>query len=191
MIEKFNQKREVPNENSNSDLDQRMIVSLPWVPGLSPKLRKTFRKSNVKAVFKSSANLKTILTMKNKTKLPDLSNPGVYKIDCKCSKSYVGETKLKVSTRVNQHKKTIDDEKWESSGVSQHAKDCNMGFKWDDIKNIKAEERTFDRKVREALEIQRWETAPHNDRGLNQDDGQYVVTNFWRPMLSYLQEKSL
>ena len=85
LIKKFNQKREVPNENSNSDPDQRMIVSLPWVPGLSLKLRKTFRKSNIKAVFKSSANLKTILTLKNKTKLPDLTSPGVYKIDCKCS----------------------------------------------------------------------------------------------------------
>ena len=39
-------------------------------------------KSNMKAVFKSSANLKMILTIKNKTKLPDLSNSGVYRIDC-------------------------------------------------------------------------------------------------------------
>ena len=104
---------------------------------------------------------------------------------------YIGETKLKISTRAKQHQKSIQDKKWESSGISQHAKDCDMGYDWDNIRELKLEERKFDRKVREALEIQRWETAPHNDHGLNQDDGQYVVTNFWRPMLSYLQQKSL
>ena len=30
-----------------------------------------------------------------------------------------------------------------------------------------------------------------NEHGLNQDDGQYVTTTFWKPMLSYLREKSL
>ena len=69
LIEKFNQKREVPNENSNSDPDQRIIVFLPWVLGLSSKLQKTLRKLNINAVFESSANIKTILTGKNKTKL--------------------------------------------------------------------------------------------------------------------------
>ena len=112
-------------------------------------------------------------------------------VNCKCEKSYVGETKLKVSTRIQQHKKSIRDEKWDSSGVSFHARTCKEGFDWEKTSTLKIEERKFDRKVREALEIQLRETSPHNEHGLNQDDGQYVTTTFWKPMLSYLRENSL
>ena len=45
--------------------------------------------------------------------------------------------------------------------------------------------------VREALEIQFRQTSPRSEHGLNQDDGQYVTTSFWKPMFSYLREKSL
>ena len=34
--------------------------------------------------------------------------------------------------------------------------------------------------VREALEIQFREASPRNEHGLNQDDGQYVKTTFWK-----------
>ena len=49
----------------------------------------------------------------------------------------------------------------------------------------------FYRNVREALEIQVQETSPRNEHGLNQDDGQYVTTPFWKPMFSYLQENRI
>ena len=52
LIEKFNQKREVPNENSNSDPDQRMIVSLPWVPGLSQNFGKPLENRTSKPFLK-------------------------------------------------------------------------------------------------------------------------------------------
>ena len=47
----------------NRLLDQQedlKIVSLPWAPGLSPKLRKLFRKAGYKTVFKSGSNLNHI-----------------------------------------------------------------------------------------------------------------------------------
>ena len=112
-------------------------------------------------------------------------------IKCKCNNRYVGETKLKVSTRVKQHEKSVKDKKWDTSGVSFHAKTCKEGFGWDNVKTIKVEDRKFDRKVREALEIQFHETSPRSEHGLNQDDGQYVTTTFWIPMLSYHREKTL
>ena len=98
---------------------------------------------------------------------------------------------MKIATRIKQHQKTIADEKWEASGISMHAKDCQQGYLWEDVSTMKVENRKFERKVREALEIQKCETSPLDANGLNQDDGQYVTTNFWRPMLSYLRQKSL
>ena len=85
----------------------------------------------------------------------------VTKEDCKCGKKYVGETGLKVCTRVKQHKKNVEDEKWDLSGIMNHAKICKEGLEWDDVSLLKMEENKFDRKVREALEIQSRETAPY------------------------------
>ena len=167
------------------------IVTLPWVPGLSPKLRRTFKNYGYKAVFRGSTNLKTLLTSGNKSKLPYLSKPDVYMVECNCGKKYVGETKLNVQSHIAQHQKTVKDEKWEASGIPLHAEYCKAGFNWDDTRILKTEERRFDRKVREALEIQLQDTAPRSEHGLNQDDGQYVTTKFWKPMFSYLRHKSL
>ena len=61
---------ELPTKNDNTNLgrsytidtNDNAIVTLPWIPGLSPKLRKSFKKVDYKTIFKSNANLKTILT---------------------------------------------------------------------------------------------------------------------------------
>ena len=90
-----------------------------------------------------------MLTSKNKSKLPPNSHPGVYLINCKCGKKYVGETKLKVSTKVEQHKKNISDQKWHLSGVTNHAEVCDHGFDWTEITTLKIEKNNSDRKVRE------------------------------------------
>ena len=42
-------------------------------------------------------------------------------VECNCGKRYVGETKLKVKSRISQHQKTVTDEKWETSGIPLHA----------------------------------------------------------------------
>ena len=71
----------------------------------------------------------------------------------------------------------ITDEKWDTTGVPDYTSICKVGFCWTEKKFLK----TFERKVREVLELQLQKTSPHNDQGLNQDDGQYVMTNFWKP----------
>ena len=52
----FRQKKESTIDAQAADDEPNHIV-LPWVPGLSPKFRKSFRKAGYKAVFKSSTNL--------------------------------------------------------------------------------------------------------------------------------------
>ena len=96
-----------------------------------------------------------------------------------------------MSTRIEEHKKSIEDENWDSSWISKHAQFCKLGYQWDKTDVLKLERKIFDRKVREALEIQYQNTSPRSEHGLNQDDGQYVMTKFWNPMLTHLQEKSI
>ena len=140
---------------------------------------------------KNSTNLKTFHTSRNISKLLHLSQPGVYMTACGCGKEYVGKTSMKTRTRIKQHQKSIVDKKWELTGISSHAKTCRVGFNWEETTFLKTEERKFDRKVREALEIQVQQNSPHSDHGLNEDDGQYVTTSFWKPMLAHMRKKTL
>jgi predicted GIY-YIG superfamily endonuclease len=163
-------------------------ISLPWIPVLSPKLRKIFRKAGYKTVFKSNANLKSLLTSRNKTKLQSNSHPGVYLIECECKQGYVGETKMKVSTRMKQHQKNVLEEKWEQSAIGYHKNKCPCNIKWEQTTTLKVEPKKFERKVRESIEIQYNKCGPKNG-GMNLDDGQFVKTQFWTPYFLYLRNQ--
>ena len=81
-------------------------------------------------------------------------------------------------------------EKYEKKGTQQAFPTIQVLAKSDSAGQtelLKTEERKFERKVREALEIQIQQTSPHSDQGLNQDDGQNVTTNFWKPMLAHIR----
>ena len=190
IIEEVKTKLNRPRVNitTNNEADQKQTISLPWIPGVSQKLRKVYKKAGYKVVFKSNRNLKTILTAKNKTTLPKNSYPGVYKIPCSCGITpYTGETKMKVSTRNEQHEESIRKEKWDNSGVVSHSKDCPGNIEFEKTETVKVIYNKFDRKVRESLEIQ-MHGCHSRDGGMNLDDGQYVNTKFWTPFFQYLRK---
>ena len=175
-------------QTENNDDEEKPTVRLPWIPNVSSKLKQAYKKAGYKTVFKSGPNLQTILTSKNKTKLPVNSHPGVYKIPCKCNLTppYIGETKVQIATRGGQHELYVSKGQWEKSGAALHQRDCGCGF--EAIKTIKVERNKFDRLVREALEIQYHQSGP-SEGNINQDDGRYVKTKFWIPMLRNLRKK--
>ena len=177
------------NNNENIASENKKTITLPWIPIISPKLKKAYQKAGYKVVFKSSKNIQTLLTSKNKSKLPKNSFPGVYEIPCSCGKTpYRGETKMKVSTRSAQHEESIRKEKWDNSGVALHAKHCKGNILFEETKTVKVINNKFDRKVRESLEIQK-NRCHQRDGGMNLDDGQYVNTKFWLPYFSFMRKQ--
>ena len=119
-------------------------IALPWIPGLSLKLRKIYRKAGYKTVFKSNANPKILLTGKNKTPLPKNSMPGVYRIPCQRKDKYIGETKLKVDTRKLQHVEVTQKEKWNKSAIADHKRKCTEEVIWENTETVKIEQNRFD-----------------------------------------------
>ena len=96
------------------------------------------------------------------------------------------ETKLQVRTRNGQHEEYVRKERWDKSGAALHQKDCRSGF--EDVQTIKVESRRFEREIREALEIQKHGSGP-KEGGVNKDDGKYVKTSFWIPMMRHLHKE--
>ena len=177
---------EVSEDEGNNELP--LHASLPWVPGVSEKLRKEFKKANIKTTFKSTSNLKDILCSKNKSTLPPLSMPGVYMVSCSCGKKYVGETGANIKTRINQHQKASFDGKIADSALAEHDHTCNGTINWDGIKILSREDQYYRRCIRESLEIRKENIQPGSLSGLNRDSSKYVETNSWQPILNSLKD---
>ena len=164
-------------------------ITLPWIPGVSPKLKKAFRKAGYKVVFKAGANLTAILSKKNKAQLPKNSHAGIYRIRCPCGvPPYIGKTKLRIRTRIKQHEEYVAKGQWKKSGSAQHAQNCPKGPLFEDAETVVVENRNFERSVRESLEIQRHRSAPRFG-GMNQDDGQHLKTTFWMPFMDFISNE--
>ena len=164
--------------------EKKPIVKLPWIPGLSVKLRRILKK-DFRVIFTSAPDLKRILC-NHKTPLPRNSQPGVYSFACNCGKSYVGETKKKVSTRIKEHQKDVFHGRWEKTGASEHAKNCQEGFKWDEARTLAVEDQWHARKIREALFIR--SRQREGQIITNRDTGQ-LKTRQWDPILGKLAKK--
>ncbi len=170
------ERRKPRNKESASTV---RYASLPWIPGLSQKLKKVFKHAECQISFKSPRNLESILTSKNKPKLPLNSQPGVYFIPTECKAGYTGETKKKISTRNTEHEKSVFEGDCENDALAGHNETCGCTIKWENTKTLAIEPVWFRRKVRESLEIRRLKSGPGNEKGLNRDNGDYVTTNTW------------
>ena len=158
-------------------------VKIPWIPKIGPKLRSIYRQNGINVIFSSTPSLSDILC-NHKCPLPANSRPGVYKIDCKCGEAkYVGETKKMVATRVIEHERDVFHGRWEKSGLTEHAKNCNEVFDFESAKTLATEGNYRKRKIREALEIRRNETGPRQALATNKDRGNVLKSETWNFLL--------
>ena len=135
--------------------------------------------------------MSTILCAKNKTKLPKNSYPGVYEIPCTCGvPAYRGETKKRISTRIEGHKNNVQKDEIEKSAVAIHNKHCTGNIAFENAKTVAVVSNNFKRKVREALEVQKHDCHV-SVGGINPEKGRYVTTTFWLPLLQYLRKSNL
>ena len=173
-------------ENNDNDLK---FVKLPWIPQIGPKLRSIFKTHGYKVAFTSGPNLKSILC-NNKSKLLPNSYPGVYKLTCSCGAIYIGETKKKVLTRTIEHQQDSIKGNWESSGATEHCKSCHGQFNWLHPDTLSVVPNFRERKIREALEINRARTLEEIKSCftvINRDNGNLASSNVWKPLFSKLK----
>ena len=76
----------------------------------------------------------------------------------------MGETKLQKKPCIDQHFKTLQTGKWNSSGLSNHARNCHKNIDWYKNNTLSIS------KVREILEI-RYNNTHHE--GMNLDEGNW------------------
>ena len=168
---------------------------LPYVAGVSERMRRIMRKYRLTAPLRPHRTLRQML-VHPKDKIEDLQKCGtVYQIDClSCDKAYIGETgrKLEIrkgehldeSEKVNSRRKTRstsqnEDNSKLKSGIAQHLRDNNHIMNWDSTKIIDRESNRKRRWIKEAIHVRK--RGAQNT--MNRDEGGYELSHVWDPVL--------
>eukprot|EP00253_Pinus_taeda_P032352 PITA_32352 len=157
------------------DQPQGGKVFLPYIHGVTDKITKFLRKKNIITHFSAPGTIRQGLrSVKDDIDKHQLK--GVYKIDCSCGKSYIGEIGHSLQTRLKEHGADIKNERSRTSALVEPSAKTKHHICLESASIIATEEQQQRRKIREALEIIK---HPHN---LNRDNGM-EISRSWLPLI--------
>ena len=117
---------------------------------LDQQLSKKKKKSNKNITSTPGKNLQSMLCQ-NKPKLLPNIHPRVYQLDCSCNATYIAESKKEALMRCIEHPQNSILGNWESSGATEHTKECHGQFNWIHTRTITVMQNLYIRKIRETL----------------------------------------
>ncbi|XP_074030332.1 uncharacterized protein [Leptinotarsa decemlineata] len=148
MIEKTLAKRQ--QEPRKEEKPSQPVLALPYIRGLSERIRRIGSKYNIRTCFRSGNTIRSSLT---KTRPPNAdcdSKNCIYRIPCECGKSYIGATKRPLNIRIAEHKKHTQRGETSKSGIADHVWTHQHNIEWSQAEILHREEHWFRRKFKEA-----------------------------------------
>ncbi|CAF3780612.1 unnamed protein product [Rotaria sp. Silwood1] len=103
-------------DQTPTDMQSKYTITIPYVPG-AEVLKRRLEKLQIKVFFSYPNKIKSYFNsnINNETKSI------IYRIQCDCNQIYVGETKVGLKARMEQHEKLIlEDEHNSNSEIVQH-----------------------------------------------------------------------
>ena len=179
------QDQETEAKEEETEDSKVQIMCLPYVKGVSEKIKKTCKAMNatieVKAVFKPYRTMRQML-MKVRNPVPVEKRKGVvYEILCwDCTQVYVGETGRTLKKRMSEHKQAMKrfDEK---NRIAVHVFKHDHRIAWDEARIATLETSYWRRRIKEAINIRSKKGTMNLDCGL-------TLSNTWRSSLKLCKE---
>ncbi|KAJ8940451.1 hypothetical protein NQ318_007152 [Aromia moschata] len=139
---------------------------LPYVAGVTDKLKKTLSKKNI-------GKIQQVLPS-NKDPVPRLLTKGVYELKCTCGKSYIGQTERSIQCRIKEHQRHTRLGNTDKSAIVEHVHtNENHKIDYENIRMLDKTTRYYPRIIRESLDIMK------NNNNFNRED-RYRLSNRWR-----------
>lgn len=161
------------SERQKPTVVDRVPIYLPYVRGVTDKIGALLRrKYSIRTFYRPPGRLRQFLRSP-KDKEP-LCTPGVYQIPCDCGKSYIGETRRNIGTRLTEHIRSVKNMDTSGSAVAEHALEAGHFLRFDKVSVLAKEKFLVPRKVREAIEISR-------HPNFNRDRG-WTLPPAWKPV---------
>ncbi|XP_063547523.1 uncharacterized protein LOC134754960, partial [Cydia strobilella] len=173
----------IPRVNQRSHIKiptvERRPAILPFVRGVTDRISHILKRASIKTYFKPMKKMSQFLRPV-KCNTP-LQIAGVYRLDCECGLSYVGQTKRSISTRVKEHIADVKHRR-PRSAVCEHVMDkANHSIKFDKPLVLAKEKRYIPRMLREAIEIKKYPN-------FNREDG-FSLPPAWDPVVHLIKEQ--
>ena len=133
FFEHVQRKNELTLQTVKKTLVKNIFTTLPYVEGLSEKLKRAFASAGVNTSFKPLTTLRKVLVSpKDKTALEKQSGV-IYSIKCKdCDSLYTGESGRKLEKRLAEHKSKAASSK---SAIREHIeRSKGHNIDWDNVK---------------------------------------------------------
>jgi len=127
----INKKTKKQNLN-NTDDDKKGWFLIPFIPKWTDKFKSIVNNLKMKLAFFSLNKLGRMIKAQ-KDDIPVGYNKNVvYKLECKnCDVAYIGQTKRRLHTRINEHRNDINKINSNQSVVTEHRLGNNHEFNWD------------------------------------------------------------
>ncbi|XP_026744741.1 uncharacterized protein LOC113506080, partial [Trichoplusia ni] len=157
----------------------RLPAVLPYVRGVTDKIGYILKRASIKTYFKPPKKISQSLPSV-KCHIP-LQDAGVYKLDCDCGLSYIGQTKRSIGTRVKEHIADVKHRRSTKSAVVEHAEGSSHYIRFDQPQILAKEPKFLPRMFREAIEIKK-------HPNFNREDG-WKISPTWDPIINKLKAK--
>jgi len=143
------------------ELERKMIV-FPYIKNISERINlSAINKKEYMIGYRILNKLTSFIKRHKDNNSTGSNNNAVYKIFCyNCNASYIGQTKRKIETRINEHIKNGFDES-KHSVITKHILELNHSFDWKNVKIMDLESHYYKRLISEMLYIKT------HDNGLN------------------------
>ena len=164
--------------------NKRNNIVIPYVSGVSEKLRRIFNKHSIPVYFKPGNTLRQRLVHpKDKTPHTHKSNL-VYAVQCneECEDFYIGETKQPLHKRMAQHRRA--NSSGPDSAVHLHIKEKAHSFDDNNVQILDREDRWFERGVKEAIYVKVEKPSLNRGGGLR-----YQLSPIYNAALSSLPRR--
>ena len=137
----------IRHSNDERHPETRKRISLPYVAGISEKISRCLRQSNLGVCFKPFNKICDILP-RPKDPIGDFEKCGVvYNIPCQdCSLSYVGQTTNSLKTRISQHKAAVRLLQTDKSALAEHSLSADHRIDWQNA-GVLAQERSLRKRL--------------------------------------------
>ena len=173
------------NKKKTNDRNYRSQVVIPYVEGVSERVHRVLKKYGVATAMRPHIILRRLLVHpKDKVELEEQGEL-VYQIPHKnCGAEYIGETGRLLKTRLEEHRKDVDNtknEKYTRSGkkrlmstinksaLTDHATTENHIIDWEGVNIVDKEPNRRIRHIKEAIWIRKTTTP------INRDEGNYAI----------------
>ena len=152
--------QECKNKNNSnhiniSNFDISKVISIPHYRFLGENIKKTLSKFDIQCIFNRGLTLRNILNNSINKVNSDKSHV-VYTVDCNdCPAVYVGTTKLKLSTRLNEHRNALSSPNI-ISNIAEHSFQTKHSINFQNPRVTYKERRVGARRFLESFQIEKF-----------------------------------